>query len=201
MLDYHPETILQLEYEYARETIEQATEDRRRVVEFYLLLAGGLGSIALALVQLDANRVPTVAQLDSIIGAGGRMPGIVYALIFWAIGVAGVFTLLHLIRLRQAAHDSMNSMNRIKEFYVTRYPQLGEALAWRANTMPPLNRLGSITFLLALLVVLLDSLAVSAGVIFLDVRTQLPLINIAAGAGVLMFLWQTLIYFWMLREK
>ena len=57
MLDYHAETLLKLEYEYARETIEQATEDRRKVVEFYLLLTGGLGSAALAIAQLDAKGV------------------------------------------------------------------------------------------------------------------------------------------------
>jgi len=58
MLDYHAETLLKLEYEYARETIEQATEDRRKVVAVYLLLSGGLASAALAIAQLDANRAP-----------------------------------------------------------------------------------------------------------------------------------------------
>ncbi len=201
MPDYNPETILRLEFEYARETIEQNFEDRRKIVEFYVLVAGGLSSAGLALVQLEASRVPTLGQLDTIIGAGGRMPGIVYTLIFWAVGIAGVFTLLHLIRLRQAAHESMVTMNRIKEFYVARYPQLNEALVWRAHTLPPLNRIGSITFNLALLVVLLDSIAFAVGVVFLDIKTQIPLTTIAVGAGLLAFLWQALIYFGMLREK
>ncbi len=201
MLDYHAETLLKLEFEYARETIEQATEDRRKVVEFYLLLAGGLGSAALAIAQLDANRAPGVGQLDSVIGPGAHMPGLVFSVLFWLIGVAGFFTLLHLIRLRQAAHESMRSMNRIKEFYVERYPALADALAWRAQTLPPLNRIGSITFNLALLVVVLDSVAFGVGIVFLDARPQISLSWIALGVGVLAFLWQGFVFTWQLREK
>src|SRR5919199_1584689 len=185
MLDYHPETLLELEFEYARETIEQATEDRRRVVEFYLLLAGGLGSIALALAQLDASRAPSINQLDSALGPSGRLPGIVYALLFWFVGIAGFFTLLHLIRLRQAFHAGLRNLNRIKEFYIARYPQLTEALTWRTDTAPPLNHIGSITFNMALLVVLLDSLAFAAGVVFLELKTQIPLTTIAVSVGIL----------------
>ncbi len=201
MLDYHPETLLQLEYEYARETIEQATDDRRKVVEFNVLITGGLESGALAIAQLDANRTPSVSQLDSVIGPSAHLPGIVFASLFWLVGVAGIFTLLHLIRLRQAAHESMRSMNRIKEFYVERYPALSDALAWRAHTMPPLNRIGSITFNHAVLVMLLDSIAIGAGVVLLELHPQIPLTTIGLGVGVLAFLWQALIYFWMLREK
>jgi hypothetical protein len=201
MLDYHAETLLKLEYEYARETIEQATEDRRKVVEFYLLLTGGLGSAALAIAQLDANRAPSVSQLDSVIGPSAHMPGLVFAVLFWLIGLSGFFTLLHLIRLRQAAHESMRSMNRIKEFYVERYPALSDALAWRAHTLPPLNRIGSITFNHALLVIVLASVAFGVGVVFLEVRPQISLVLIALAVGALAFLWQAFIYVWLLREK
>ncbi|MBI1801822.1 MAG: hypothetical protein HYR71_09375 [Chloroflexi bacterium] len=198
---FHPETLLRLEYEYARETIEQALEDRRRVVEFYILMAGGLGSLSFALAQFDANRTPSVSQLDSALGAGGHIPGIVFALIFWVIGITGFFTLLHLIRLRQAAHDSMRAMNHVKEFYLKRFPELAEALRWRSDTLPPLNRIGSITFNHALLVVLLDSLAFGSGLLFLDLKSSMPPVTLAVGAGALAFLWQALVYFWMLSDR
>src|SRR5438105_14826079 len=159
LLCCHAETLVKLDEEDARETIEQAIEDRRKVVQFYLLLTGGLGAAALAIAQLDADRAPSVSQLDSVIGPSAHMPGLVFALLFWLIGLAGFFTLLHLVRLRQAAHESMRSMNRIKEFYVERYPALSDALAWRAHTLPPLNRIGSISFNHALLVMLLASTA------------------------------------------
>ncbi len=201
MLDLHPEKLLELEFEYARETMEQASADRRKVVEFYVLVAGGLSSIALALVQLDANRTPSIANLDSVIGASGRMPSIVYSLIFWTIGLAGFFTLLHLIRLRQASHDSIRAMSRIKDLYLKRYPALSEALVWRADTVPSLSRPGSITFNMGLFVVLLDSMAFAAGVVFLDFKSAIPLTTLAAALGLLALLWQAFIYFWMLREK
>ena len=195
-----PDTILRMEYEYARETIEQATEDRRKVFEFFIWVAGALGSVALALAQIDANRVPNIAQLDSALGPSGRIPGLVFALIFWLIGLTGIFTLLYLIRLRQAWHDSMRALVRIKEFYAKRFPQLEEAFHWRAETLPPLNRVGSITFNLSLFIVLLDSLAFGGGVLFLDLRAAISLTTIAVIAGLLTFGWQAFIYFAMLRE-
>ena len=201
MPDYSPETLLKLEYEFASASALQAVEQRQKVVAHYLLLAAALGSAGLLLVQLDANRLPTVSDIDSAIGPAAHMPGLVFALFFWSAGLAGFFTLLNLIRLRQAAHSSLRAMNRIKEFYVVRYPQLSEALSWRAETLPALNRVGSVTFNLALLVALSDSLAVGAGMTFIEIKSTVPGTAIAAGAALLAFLWQTLVYFGLLREK
>jgi len=195
------ETILQLEFDYARETIEQNLEDRRKVVEFYVVISGALATLALALAQLDANRLPSVSQIDSIVGLSGRLPSIVYALIFWMVGVTGVFTLLHLIRLRQAFQDSMLTMNRIKDYYIKQYPLLSEALRWRSDTMPPLNRIGSITFILSLFVVLLGSMGFGTGMLFVELKTTIPLTTIALTTALLAFGWQAFVYFWMLREK
>lgn len=198
-LELKAESILQMEFEYARETIEQNLEDRRRVVEFYVLAAGALATLALALAQLDAGRLPSVNQTDSVLTTG-RLPSGVYAAIFWVAGLSGVFTLLHLVRLRQAFHDSMLTMNRIKEYYIKQFPLLSEALRWRTETMPPLNRIGSITFILALFVVLVDCLAFATGTLFMEWNPPARLPTIAALVGVLMFAWQALAYFWMLRE-
>ncbi len=201
MPDYNPETILKLEFEHAHDVSAQLQTDRRRIVEFQLLLGGGLTVAALVLAQIDANRVPTVSDIGSAIGPGAHMPGVVFAMIFWAIGLTGMFTLVRLIQLRRAALDSMRSMNRIKEFYVLRYPQLGDALAWRANTVPPLIRVGSISFNQTLLVALVNSLAIGAGLMFVELNSSVPLIAVAGGAAALALFWQALIYFWMLREK
>jgi hypothetical protein len=198
--EFDPESILRLEFEYARETIEEATEDRRKIFEFFILVAGALGSIAFALAQLDAGHVDNVAQLNSALGPTGRLPSIVFAAVFWLVGMTGVFTLLHLIRLRQAWHDSMLAMNRIKEFYIKRFPHIAEAFLWRESTIPPLNRWGSITFYMCLFVVMLDSLAFGAGTMFLDVKLNASLQTVAFIVGALAFGWQAFAYFWMLRE-
>jgi hypothetical protein len=199
--DFRPETILQLEFEHARARATQALDHRVKVASAYLFLAAALGVGGLALVLVDENRLPTISDIDGVIGPAGHTPGIVFALIYWGIGLAGFFAFLHLIRLRQTAHDSLRAMNRIKEFYVLRFPQLAEALTWRAETMPALGRVGSLTFYLALLIALVDSLMVGAGLVFIDIKSSVPTVDIAAGAAVLAFLWQTLVYFVLLREK
>src|SRR5512138_515120 len=106
-LDLKAESILKMEFEYARETVEQNLEDRRRVVEFYVVIAGALATLALALAQLDASRMPAVSQTDSVVGLSGRLPSLVYAVLFWVVGLTGVFTLFHLVRLRQSFQDSL----------------------------------------------------------------------------------------------
>lgn len=199
-LNLTAEAILRLEFKYARETVEQNLEDRRRVVEFYVVIAGALASIALALAQLDAARMPAIAQTDSVIGTSGRLPSLVFAMLFWVAGLTGVFTLLHLVRLRQSFQDSLLTMNRIKDFYIKQYPLLAEALRWRTETMPPLNRIGSITFILSLFVVLIDSVALGLGVLFIDAKLAFSPPSLAAVTGALAFAWQAIIYFWMLRE-
>ena len=49
--DLHPEEILKLEFEYARETAAQAQNDRTIIVNLYLLLVGGAGSLLFAAVS------------------------------------------------------------------------------------------------------------------------------------------------------
>jgi hypothetical protein len=199
-LDLKAESILKMEFEYARETVEQNLEDRRRVVEFYVVIAGALATLSLALAQLDASRMPAIAQTDSVVGLSGRLPALVYAVLFWVIGLTGVFTVFHLVRLRQSFQDSLLTMNRIKDYYIKQYPLLAEALRWRNETMPPLNRIGSITFILSLFVVLIDSIALGLGVLFLDAKLAMPLPTVGALTAALAFAWQAIIYFWMLRE-
>ena len=199
--EFRPETILQLEYDHARERCAQALNHRQTVALVYLFLAASLGAAGLALLLADASRLPTISDIDGVIGPAGHTPSLVFALIYWAIGLVGFLSLLQLIRLRQTAHDSMRVMNRIKEFYIARFPQLAEALTWRAETMPSLSRVGSLTFYLALLIALVDSLAVGAGLAFIDIKSSVPTVDIALGAAVLAFLWQTLVYLMMLREK
>jgi len=138
-----PDEILQQEFEYARETALQANNDRTQVVNLYVILVGGLGSLALGLPSLALD----IRWLAALLGV---------------VGVLGVFNVLKLIRLRQAWHDSVLAMNRIKDFYLAHYPEMAPAFRWRTETLPPPGKLGTITFDLTVLVALIDSLAVGA---------------------------------------
>jgi hypothetical protein len=171
-----PDEILKQEFEYARETSLQANNDRTQVVNLYLILVGGLGSLALGLPALASGQ--------------SALPPSLLALIFFVVGVLGLFTVLKLIRLRQAWHDSLLAMNRIKDFYLQHYPQLAPAFRWRTQTIPPPGKVGTITFDLTILVALIDSLAVGGGVFFLQQPLWL------AGAALAVFFAAQLGVYW-----
>ena len=177
-----PDEILKQEFEYAREAALQANSDRAQVVNLFLILVGGVGSIALALPQLTPER--------SI-----QLPAAVFAVVFFILGLLGLFTVFKLIRLRQAWHDSVLTMNRIKDFYLAHYPGLAPAFRWRTETIPPPGLVGTITFDLTMLVALIDSLAVGGGMFFLNLPLPAPW---AVAAALAFFVLQTWLYFWLL---
>jgi hypothetical protein len=178
-----PDEILQQEFEYARETALQANNDRTQVVNLYLILVGGVGTVVWG--------VPTLMNVSV-----GLMSTTVFALALFLLGILGLFTILKLIWLRRAWHDSVLTMNRIKDFYLAHYPEMGPAFRWRTSTVPDPGRLSTITFDLAMLVGLIDSLALAGGFFFVGV---LPWA--AVGLGVLYGGVQLAIYFRLLAQK
>jgi hypothetical protein len=175
-----PDEILQQEFEYARETALQANGDRTQIVNLYLILVGGIGSLVWGL--------PTMSN--------GQIAPEVLALASFVLGVLGLFTILKLVWLRRAWHDSVLTMNRIKDFYLAHYPEMGPAFRWRTATIPSPGRVSTITFDLAVLVALIDSLALAGGVLFLSASPWL-----AALTGLAYFAAQMLVYFRLLAQK
>jgi len=176
------EEILRLEFEYAAKTAEQAQDDRTAILNLYLLLVGGVGSLALALPQLNGN-------------PGFVLPREAHAVLFGLLSVTGFFVLMTLLRLRQAWQDSALVMNRIKEVYVEKFPELAGALRWRTHTLPAPGKLWTITFNLAFLVCILDSVALGAAVHFIEPSAWQNDYVFEAFVGALFFLWQMWFYF------
>lgn len=187
-LTLSPEEILKLEFEYANKTAEQAQDDRTAILNLYLLLFGGVGSIAVALPQLSA---PSIFAL----------PPAVYALLLGFIGVVGFFIIFQLVRLRQAWYDSVLTMNQIKDFYVERFPELAKAFRWRTQTIPPPGKIASITFNLALLVAVMDSVALGVAVFFLNLRMANNEFIVPVFVALIYFFWQAWFYFFQFGEK
>ena len=185
MAELHEEEILKLEFEYAQKTAEQAQDDRMAIVNLYLLLVGGLGSVALALPQFSAQ--PAFA-----------LPDEAYAVLFGLLGLLGFFTLLTLVRLRQAWQDSALAMNRIKQLYIEKFPDLANAFRWRADTIPPPGKLWTITFNLSLLVALIDSVAMGAAAHFVEPRAMQNDYYLEAFVSLMFLLWQMWFYFYQL---
>lgn len=177
-----PDEILRAEFAYARDTALQANADRTQVVNIYLILAGGLGSVLLGLPALTR-------------GEGIELPRAALGLILLMIGVLGLFSVLKLIRLRPAWHDSVPCMNHIKDFYLGYYPEMAPAFRWRTETVPAPGRAGTISFDLSVLVSLIDSLAVGVGALFAGAP---PPAAIVAGAA--FFAAQCWLYFKLLKH-
>ena len=178
-----PDEILKMEFAYARDTALQANNDRTQVVNLYLLIVGGVGSVLLGL--------PALAR-----GEGFELPPLALGLVLVLVGVLGLFSVLKLIRLRSAWHESVLAMNRIKDFYLANYPELAPAFRWRTETIPPPGVLGTITFDLVVLVALIDSLAMGGGVFF--ARAPAPA---AGGSALAFFALQGGLYFRLLPRR
>src|SRR5581483_1033005 len=186
MTALHAEEILKLEFEYARETAMQAQNDRTVVFNLYLLLVGGIGSLLLAAISI----VPS-PRLD--------LPTQALALLAFVLALLGVMTLFKLIRLRQAWFDSVRAMNAIKGYYLHSFPELDSAFLWKMNTVPALGKAWTITFILSLMVIVIDSIAFTAAFHFLELRggdTRLLLDGIVL---IVAFGMQILFYFYQLR--
>lgn len=180
-----PRDILKLEFEYAQETAEQAQDDRTAIMNLYLLLVGGVGSIAVGLSQYGSGAT--------------NLPRIASALLFGLLALTGFFVLLKLVRLRQAWFDSVRAMNRIKQFYLERFPDLEKAFLWKPGTIPARNKPWTITFNLCLLVAILDSVALAIAVNFVGVRSLIEYLP-EVFAAAMYFLWQLWFYFFQLRS-
>jgi membrane protein YdbS with pleckstrin-like domain len=184
-IELDPGDILIHEFEYAQSTAEQAQDDRTAILNLYLLLVGGVGSIIVGLGQSGAASLPRG----------------VYVIVFALLGVIGFFILFKLVRLRQAWYDSVRAMNQIKDFYLDRFPDLAKAFRWRTQSIPPRGKIWTITFGLSILVMIIDSVAAGVAAYFADVRLMNNEYAVSSFAFLLFFLWQIWFYFFQLRER
>ncbi len=184
--ELHSEEILKLEFEYARETATQAQNDRTIIVNMYLLLMGGVGSLLLA--------AQSIAPVERLL-----IPPQGLSLLFFVLGVLGTLTCFKLIRLRQAWYESAHTMNTIKAYYLARIPELHAAFLWKPGTIPPPGKAWTITFILATMVILLSSFSYAAALHFMDLRRGDTQLLLDAIVFLLTFGLQILFYFFALR--
>lgn len=148
-----PDTILSAELNYIVATATQANEDRSTVTTFLLTT---IGTLVAGVLGFQAD-IPNITIYKAL------------ALLLLALSVFGILTLLQLIRLRTAWHESIVAMNRIKDFYVDHLTQLdlNHAFEWRRQTCPKHYKMLSFSWLLAAQVVLLSTLTFIGAAFFL----------------------------------
>ena len=166
------ENMLLEEFNYASLTAYQSMEDRARVSSLYYLLLGALASGLLAVYQFNhATSHPFVVAL---------------------LILAGIlsFTFFEkILRLRQAYRESLICMNVVKEFYIQQFqrlmPQIEHAFRWRLKTIPPGERISSVTFAISALIALMGSFSFAGATL---VAMKPDFITNPGGAGVHVYL-------------
>ncbi len=155
------DNMLLKEFEYASQTAYQALEDRARMFNLYLVVVGVVASGLGAVYQLQSqpgSKVPAYSQPLAL-------------LLLAAAGIMGVAFFLKLIRLRQAYHDSLLTMNYVKEFYIREFKRhivdVHKAFRWRLLTVPTGERAGSLSFYICTTVAMLGSFCFAAATIVL----------------------------------
>ena len=176
-----PGEILLAEYSYIAQSAFQAGEDRARVTSFYLVSVGTLVAAFLS-SQLQNGLQPAVY------GA--------FSALFFVLSLAGLFTILQLVRLRGSWHESIRAMNQIKEFYIKKLPDegLADAFCWRSSTIPARYKPWSLSFMLAGQVALLDGATLGAVVVFAGLADGLNWWIYAILVGLVFFVFQLFLY-------
>lgn len=157
------ENMLLEEFNYVSVTAYQAMEDRARISNFYYLLLGFLATVLVAIYQFSGSthsNIPlSLVTILLIVGA-----------------LISISFFVTLIRLRQAYKESLITMNVIKEFYIDEFkqqmPTIEKAFRWRLKSIPKGERIGSVTFMFAILNVFMGSLFIAGAVFFI---TEVPL--------------------------
>ncbi len=155
-----PDEILRAEYDYIAQCAFQANEDRARVASFYFVSVGSL-----------------VAAILGSQFAGGNMSALIYlafGLLFIALTVLGVLTVLQLARLRAAWNSAAEAMNAIKAYYIKNHKSLDVAIRWKE--LPKLDKWYSLSNLLRFQVWLLSgtTFAAASYMLFRSVYSELP---------------------------
>ena len=144
--------MLQAEFNYIANTAFQANEDRSRVASFYFISTGSLVAAILG-TQFAETQVKSIS--------------LAFSLLFLVLTILGALTIAQLARLRAAWHESVEAMNRIKDFYIEDNPKIASAFKWRIAAIPPTDKPYSIANLMAIEVSLLGALTTGAFIYFL----------------------------------
>lgn len=137
-------SLLLKEFDYIRDTAAQAMNDRHTMVNYFIIITGVFLS-AIASRFFSAADIFGDTKYISIMIAGAII-----------INFVGWIYFMHIIRLRQAWHDSAAAMNQIKEFFIVngRIPDelARSALLWDMKTIPAPGKKGNVFYYSAVLI-------------------------------------------------
>jgi len=145
--------LLAAEYNYIAQTANQVNEDRARVSSFYLVAVGSLLAALFSTQLFEPEKFTQSVKL-------------LFCLLFVLLTLLGASTAIQLGRLRGAWYEAMLAMNHIKDFAMSRRPELAEAFLWKTSTLPPKYKTSSISYYQAVQVALISGLVFGAATFF-----------------------------------
>jgi hypothetical protein len=148
--------ILFVEFDYIARTAAQANEDRARIASFYLI---AVGSLFAALFSSQFFGPDFDSPQISLLFSG----------LFFILTLLGASTVLQLARLRAAWYESARAMNQIKNYALKKDRKLAEAFRWKTDSLPPIYKINSISYLQTLEVALISGLTFGAAAYFLQI--------------------------------
>lgn len=179
MLD--PNKILELEFNYAKDTAFQANEDRVKEYSYFLTTAATIAG-GFAFIDLESD-----------------LQIIVFSLLLLSIWFLGLLSSLKLIKLRMGWLSSVKAMLKIKQFYTAQDKSLTKAFKWNESSLPSVNKYWSITFINFLTITVVSILSLITAIsIFLVNIADLGIwesVIIAVASGILMLLVNIAIWF------
>jgi hypothetical protein len=146
--------LLASEFDYIAQTAAQATEDRARVSNFYLIAVGSLIAAMFGTQFLELKSLPATVNL-------------MFGGLFLLLTLLGTSTIMQLARLRSAWYESMLAMNQLKDYMINENKPLAKAFRWQSSTLPPKYKKNSVSYFQALEVALISGLMCGAALFFL----------------------------------
>jgi F0F1-type ATP synthase assembly protein I len=146
--------LLASEFDYIAQTAAQATEDRARVSNFYLIAVGSLIAAMFGTQLLELKSLPRTVNL-------------MFGGLFLLLTLLGTSTIMQLARLRSAWYESMLAMNQIKDYMINENRPLAKAFRWQSRTLPPKYKTNSVSYFQAMEVALISGLMLGASLFFL----------------------------------
>ena len=167
----NPDKILIAEFNYAQDTASQAMDDRHKVVNFFLLISGVLFNALLLILKDELLEKKLTDYSISL--------RIVVSVFFMAIFIIGLLYLLKLVKLRLSWYNSALCMNNIKDYYdenLYSFELKNKAFLWNGEKLKKWNlgKLSTIFGYSAILIVLIDSLALGGSVAFVCKNYVIP---------------------------
>ena len=181
-----------LEYEYIRETMAQAMNDRHTMVNYFLLATGVVLAAISAIYSAEGMSYSPYKNQMTIAVC------LIFNMVSWIY-------LMMVVRLRQAWCESAAAMSRIKQFVLIHH-RLSEQDAaspfrWTSLNIPPAAKKGTLYHFAVILISIVSSSGLALASLLLLEAEQLPfLYGIPAGWFLYNFFLQNSAYTVFLKE-